>query len=178
MRGRRIAIFERISGIRFCGSVRRGVNLLLMSKVSLSDFARHVGISRTTARDLELQSIIDRTKGMDACRLGYIAHLCARRSNDSAAADALRAARAREIEVRTAEREHKLVPLEELNFAWDFCLGTLVSNLSSVPARCTRDLVLRQTIEREIDLARNATADVYAKQAESLAKNGKAEPMR
>jgi hypothetical protein len=102
-----------------------------MSKVSLSDFARHVGISRTTARDLELQSVIDRTKGIDACRLGYIAHLRARRLNGSAAADALRAARAREIEVRTAERERKLIPVEELNIAWDFCVGALVANLIS-----------------------------------------------
>jgi hypothetical protein len=33
---------------------------------------------------------------------------------------------------------------------------------------------LQQTIEHEIDGARNAAADVYAKQAESLAKNGRA----
>lgn len=101
-----------------------------------------------------------------------------RRGPKSAADAQWRAARAREIEIRIAEREHKLIPVEELNIAWDFCLGTLVSNLSSVPARCTRDLVLRHTIEHEIDLARNAAADVYGKQAELLAKNGKAAPMR
>ena len=149
-----------------------------MNPLSLSDFARHVGVSRTTARDLELQGIIDRTKGIDACRLGYIAHLRARRSSSSAAADALRAVRAREIAVRTAERERKLIPIEELNVAWDFCLGALVSNLTCVPARCTRDLLLRRTIENEIDLARNAAADTCRKQAELLRKNGRAAQTR
>ncbi len=149
-----------------------------MKQLSLSDFARHVGVSRTTARDLELQGIIDRTKGIDACRLGYIAYLRARPASSSAAADALRTARAREIAVRTAEREHKLIPIEELKVAWDLCLGALISYLTSVPARCTRDLLLRRTIENEIDLARNAAADVYAKHAESLRKNGRAAPTR
>ena len=115
---------------------------------------------------------------MDACRLGYIAHLRARRSNGSAAADALRAAKAREIEIRTAERERKLIAVEELNIAWDFCIGVLVTNLNCVPARCTRDLALRQTIEHEIDVARSTAADAYRKQAELLAKNGRAAQAR
>lgn len=96
------------------------------------------------------------------------------RGPKSAADAQWRAARAREIEIRIAEREHRLIPLEKLNIAWDFCLGTLVTNLVSIPARCTRDLVLRYTIEHQIDLARNAAADMYRKQAKSLRKNRRA----
>jgi hypothetical protein len=134
------------------------------SLVSLSEVAEHFGISRTAARDLEIQNVIDRAAGLTACRLAYIRHLRERRSSHSEADAQLRAARAREIEIRIAERERKLIPLGELNFAWDFCLGVLVTNLASVPARSTRDLVLRRTIEHEIDLARNAAADACRKQ--------------
>ncbi len=101
-----------------------------------------------------------------------------RRGPKSEADAEWRRAKAREIQIRIAEREHKLIALEEVFTAWDFCIAVLVTHLTSVPARCTRDLLLRQTIEREIDLARNAAADVYAKHAASLRKNGRAAPTR
>ena len=48
---------------------------------TLSEIALHLGVTRTTARDCELQGILNRTAGIDACRLAYIRHLRARRSN-------------------------------------------------------------------------------------------------
>jgi hypothetical protein len=73
---------------------------------NLSEIATHLGISRTAARDLEIQGVITRTGGLDACRLSYIRHLRARRSN--AVDDRLRLARAKAIVTDLRER---LMPL-------------------------------------------------------------------
>jgi hypothetical protein len=57
-------------------------------------------------------------------------------------------------------------------------VGRLISHLVSVPARCTRDLQLRQIIEREINLARTAAADEMDRQGQALTTTGSAAPPR
>ncbi len=121
-----------------------------MSKASLSRVAQHFGISRTAARDLEIQNVINRTAGLDSCRLAYIRHLRERHSRRNGSNSHLREARAREIEVRTAQRLGKLVPLEDFDAFVDELCGIFRTELSGLPARVTRDLMLRRTVEQEI----------------------------
>jgi hypothetical protein len=139
---------------------------------TLSEIAAHLGLSRTAARDLETQGIINRAAGIDACRLAYIQRLRARRSN--AADDRLRLARAKAIEQRTKREAHHLVRCDESLAVIDAAIGKLMVHLGSVPARCSRDLEMRKIIETEIDRARSTAADEFARQAESLRGTGKA----
>jgi hypothetical protein len=140
---------------------------------TLSEIASHLALSRTAARDLEIQGILHRTDGLDACRLAYIRHLrSCRRSN--AADDQLRLARAKAIELRTLREAHNLVPCEESLAVVDAVMGKLIFHLDTVPARCTRDCSMRRIIESEIDRARTATADECKRQAQFLRESGKA----
>jgi hypothetical protein len=138
----------------------------------LSEVAAHLGISRTATRDLEIQGVINRAAGLDACRLAYIRHLRARRSN--AADDRLRLARAEAIELRTQQEARKLVPCEESLAVVDRVLGKLIYHLDTIPARCTRDVDMQTIIKTEIDRARIAGADECKRQAQSLRGTGKA----
>ena len=75
---------------------------------TLSDIAIHLALSRTAVRDLEIEGVLDRANGIDACRLAYVRHLRTRRSNT--ADDRLRLARAKAIELRTQREAHELIP--------------------------------------------------------------------
>ena len=142
------------------------------STVSLSEVARHFGISRTAARDLELQNIIDRAAGLDACRLAYLRYLRERPSR--AGNDELRKAKAREIELRIAERLHKLCVAEEMLAAFEDVVGVVLTELSGLPAAVTRDLKLRRQIDEKIFMMRGRIANCFEAQARSLQECGKA----
>lgn len=60
-------------------------------------------------------------------------------------------ARQREIEVRTAEREKRLMEVSEHLAAFELFIGMFRTALTALPARVTRDLPLRRTIEKEIN---------------------------
>jgi hypothetical protein len=102
---------------------------------------------------------------------GYVRYLKdgSRRASKSAADSRVRDARAHEIEVRTAERLHRLVAIEEFEAMIEGICGAVRAELSGLPARFTRDLVQRRALEREIHgvLERLAdTADTIAERVE------------
>lgn len=67
----------------------------------------------------------------------------------------LMSARARDVELRTAERERQLCPTDDaVNVVLRY-VGSVVAKLNSMPAQITRDLQLRQQIEAVIDGFRN-----------------------
>ncbi len=142
--------------------------------VSLSEVSRHFGLSRTAVRDLELRGEIDRVAGLDACRLAYIRYLRARRLSHSDADMQWRLARAREIEIRTAQRERKLMQTDEAIAVLEDVVGTFLTELSSLPAAVTRDVVLRRQIEEKIFEIRTRIADRFEAQLCSLRESGKA----
>lgn len=73
---------------------------------------------------------------------------------------ALMRARAREIEIRTAEREGELVPMEEAVAYAQAVVGTLISRMNGLPAQITRDRRERQKIETILDEIRSDVAKV------------------
>ena len=83
-------------------------------------------------------------------------------------------ARAEREALRVARETHVLVEGAEFDLAWQMTIGPLVAALVEVPPRCTRDVAMRSTIEREINAARHAACDAYERQAESLRATGKA----
>lgn len=93
--------------------------------------------------------------------LGYIRWLTdeQRRATKVAAESRVRDARAREIELRIAEREGRLIEIVDMEEVLDEYGGMLRAELSGLPARVTRDLVLRRTIEQAIeDILNRVTA--------------------
>lgn len=92
---------------------------------------------------------------LQAIARGVVGHFEAAltRATKTASDNKVKDARAREIELRIAERERKLVPLESaLGLINEIC-GLVRQNLDGLAARCTRDLELRRTIEKETDAA-------------------------
>jgi hypothetical protein len=91
-----------------------------------------------------------------------------RRGYRSAADAELRQARVREIEIRTAERERRLIPVTDAADSMSAMIGLVLTELSGHPARCTRDLALRRRIEDEVFGIRERLSDRMRKVSEQL----------
>lgn len=70
-----------------------------------------------------------------------------RRATKVAAESKVRDARAREIELRIAEREGRVIDLEDTQDVFMHMTGLLRSTLSGIPAAYTRDLAERRRLE-------------------------------
>ena len=81
---------------------------------------------------------------------------------------AMKNAKTREVQIRTAERERTLIPLEEAVVLGDSVVSTLRTLLAGLPNRLTRDLALRKTIEKGIDEVLTQAADEYQAKADKL----------
>ena len=92
-----------------------------------------------------------------------------RRQSKGASATRIADARAREIELRTAIREGHLIDLDEALEAVEELVGMLRTELSGLPARCTRDLQVRRTIETVRNGILDRIADLAAKKAADMA---------
>ena len=82
------------------------------------------------------------------------------------------------MELRIAERLNKLVDVKEFDTCIDAVGGMLVRYLGNVPARCTRDLQMREKIRIEIDAARVAISDECERQVDALKNTCKAAAVR
>lgn len=74
-----------------------------------------------------------------------------RRSTKIDAERSLKEARQREIEIRIAREENRLIEVEQAIDAVDEVIGAVRSELDGLAARVTRDLELRSLIETEIN---------------------------
>ena len=103
---------------------------------------------------------------IEACG-GYIKFLRDedRRSSKHAADSRMRDAKAFDIEVRTRQRLGKLVPLEAYEEMIDNITGVVRSEFAGMAAACTRDLVLRRIIEREVNARLRRIAEYAMAQA-------------
>jgi hypothetical protein len=88
-----------------------------------------------------------------------------RKTSKSAADSRMRDAKAREIEVRTQQRLSRLVPLEIYEQMIDTLAGMVRSEFAGLAAACTRDLVLRRIIEREVNARLRRIAEQSLAQA-------------
>lgn len=84
---------------------------------------------------------------------GYIRFLKdeARRTSKSASSSRLQDARAREVDLRVAAEEKRLVDIDDVQATVEEIVGGLRAELSGLPAACTRDLELRRTIEKHLN---------------------------
>jgi phage terminase Nu1 subunit (DNA packaging protein) len=91
-----------------------------------------------------------------------------RRTNKSAAHSRIQDARSREVELKNAQREGKLIELDEVIEVVEEIVGTFRLQLSGLPARVTRDLQLRRTIETAVNDILDHIADLAAEKAQAL----------
>ena len=151
----------------------RGVTL-----ISMEGFARHIGLSREMVRRLIAENILapasDGKLDQDKSRLAYLQHL-RERPTRSQAQDLLRQTRAREIEMRLAERGHQLIETDESIAVVQDIMGTILTGLSGLPARVAgKDLGLRRKIEGEVDSIRQNVVRRLREQAAALHTTGEA----
>lgn len=93
-----------------------------------------------------------------------------RRSSKSASASRVQDARAREIDVRTAERDGRLVDLTEHLDVFAEVIGALKAELMGVPAQASAAMDVRRKIERAINDALGRCAIRFEKaSAEAVA---------
>lgn len=98
-----------------------------------------------------------------------------RRAQKSASASRVQDMRARELEIRVAEKERELIPTEEaISFVGD-ALGKLRAGMIGLPARVSRDVTLRTKLEAEIDGEFERAAEAFRKESAALRSGG--EPM-
>jgi hypothetical protein len=105
---------------------------------------------------------------------GYARYLTdeQRRSSKSATLSAVQAARAREIEMRIAREEHKLIDVDEALAVLDEIVGGLRADFSGFAASVTRDPVLRSLIEEKIDAIYKRHSDGLEQKAKALRASG------
>lgn len=134
---------------------------------------KHLDLSRQRVPQLVAEGVFKKTKGgkldLDECRIAYIRFLRAteRRVNQSAETNKFRDARAREIDLRIAREEMKLIDIDDVDALVGEIVGGFRSDLSGVPAACTRDLAMRRLIEMQL----NGAIDRCRKRFEEAQRN-------
>jgi hypothetical protein len=121
--------------------------------VSGNRLAAHVGLSRQHVERLAAQGVFERRPDnlfdQDAARLRYFAHLRSenRRSPRGEADAAHVKAKTAMLELRLMERRKELVKRDEVDALIDAMAGTVLTHLSGMGARCSRDLQVRRSID-------------------------------
>jgi len=126
-----------------------------------------LGISEAMVRKLIGDGFIPRAPGGGVPHFdglaGYIKFQLAsrRRSSEAVAEVGLRAARQREIEVRIAEREHRLIETDEAMAIIEEIVDTYRAEFVELPTRVTRDIPLRQKVEAEVDASLTRVSKLF-----------------
>jgi hypothetical protein len=122
--------------------------------VTASAVAAHLAMTRQNVVKLAhvdhlFERLPDGRFDLDACRFAYLKWLRdpARRSARSEAAAEHAKAKTELLQIRIMERQRKLVRREDVNELIDELAGTVLTHLSGMAARCSRDLVVRRNID-------------------------------
>lgn len=91
----------------------------------------------------------------------YYEHLLTKQTKTQAASRVTEA-RAREVELRIAERERSLIPTEDAIEVVDMIIGAFRQEMDSLPAAYTRNIEDRKKLEALIDAAKNRLGETYA----------------
>ena len=138
-----------------------------LAAISTARVAKLLGVTPVRVRQLVTEGYIEKA-GRDRIVIevavqGYLRfrNEADRRSSKSASASRVQDARAREIDLKVAEREGRLIDVVEHRDLFAECFGTLKAGLAGVPARLTRDMSFRRKIEQEIDDVLRQCADRF-----------------
>lgn len=141
--------------------------------VSGNKLAVHFGVTRQHVEQLTAQGVIERRADgkfdQDQSRLRYLAHLRdpARRSARSEAAAEHAKAKTEMLQIRIMERQRKLVRREDVDALVDHMAGIVLTHLSGMSARCSRDLVVRRSIDATVTQIRREISEACSTQADA-----------
>ena len=132
--------------------------------------AAHLGVSRQYVDALTTHGVLTRRSDglfdQTASRLRYIKHLRTPRSSRSEAEAAHVRAKAEMLQIKIMQQQRKLVLREDVNELLDTICGVVLTNLSGLPARCSRDLTVRREVERMVFEVRTELARACEKLAD------------
>lgn len=112
------------------------------------------------------------------CVQGYIGYLKdeSRRNSQATAQSEAQKARAREIDLRIAQRERELIPLTEAMAAMDDVAAVVRAEHQGFAARFTREPALRSRLQKGMDDILERIADAVDRQAGAVKAGGDADP--
>lgn len=137
--------------------------------IPISEAAAELQIGAERIRQFVKDGLVERgPRGMVSLLSlyrGYVKFLRddQRRSSKSASTSRVNDARAKEIELKTAEREGRLMDVDEVRDVVSEWAGKLRAGLSGLPARLSRDMTFRRKIEAEIDDVLRQVTDHFSK---------------
>jgi hypothetical protein len=138
--------------------------------VTANSLATHLGCTRQNIARLTAEAIIEqRSDGcydQTASRLRYIKHLRMPRSSRAEADAAHVRAKAQILQIKIMQQQRKLVLREDANALIDEMCGVVLTHLSGMAARCSRDMVIRREIDRVVYEVRRELAQVCLKMAD------------
>jgi hypothetical protein len=145
-----------------------------MPLVNATDLAKHLDLTRQRVSQLEADGVIKKSAGgkfdQNVCRIAYLRWLrdTDRRATKSAAASRVSDARTREIELRIAQREKKLIETSEAFSILDEIIGIYGDSYRGLPARATRDLKVRRAIQAEVNATQERVVTALKKRHEAI----------
>jgi hypothetical protein len=135
--------------------------------VSASALAQHLDCSRAYIDKLQAEGVIQRQGNgfpLDQSRVAYLRYLRReRRQSPRSEADAAHVAVKTEmLQLRLMEKKRELVRRADVDELIDQIAGTVLTHLSTLPARCAPrgDLAIRRSIERVVFEVRTEIAKV------------------
>ena len=133
--------------------------------VSASALALHLDCSRTYIGKLEADGVIQRQGDgfpLDQSRVAYLRYFRRkRRQSPHPEADAAHAkAKTELLQITIMEKQRALVRRDAVDELIDQIAGTVLTHLSGMSARCSRDLVVRRNIDAVVRQIRTEIAQV------------------
>lgn len=146
--------------------------------VSAATLGRHLDLSRQRIMQLRDEEIIhklpDGTFDQDACRISYLRWLRSeeRRASKSVAESGLRAARQREVELRVAMMDRRLIDIDEHDAILDEVVGAVREKFGAMPARYARDPGRQRQLEDAVNTTLCEIADLLEQRGRELRSTG------
>ena len=138
--------------------------------VTANSLATHLGCTRQNIARLTAEAVIEqRSDGhydQTASRLRYIKHLRTPRSSRAEADAAHVKVKTGMLQLRMMERQRKLVRREDANALIDEICGVVLTHLSGMGARCSRDMVVRRNIDAVVHQIRTELAQACTRMAD------------
>ena len=151
---------------------RDKVRMVADDVVTANSLATHLGMTRQNVARLTAEAVIEqRSDGcydQTASRLRYIKHLRSdsRRSpRTQADADHVRV-KTEMLTLRLMEKQRMLVRRDDANELLDTVCGVVLTHLSGMAARCSRDMVVRRNIDAVVHQVRVELAQVCEQMAD------------
>jgi hypothetical protein len=140
--------------------------------VSASALALHLDCSRAYIGKLEAEGVIQRQGDsfpLDQSRVAYLRYLRRERQQSprsEADADHIKV-KTEMLQVRLMEKRHELVRRDDVDALIDQIAGSVLTHLSGMSARCSRDMVVRRNIDAVVMQIRREISEACSKAADA-----------